>query len=124
MSTVRCFACGEMRHYVQQCPKKKRKKQDGMAATTKEEEFASQFERECAFIGCCLSVETPSSGWCADKVEEVPQIENVVTHGDGDSIFEDIIFRGDSSTRDNFSFRIVEQTNNWCRGFRASEIDE
>jgi hypothetical protein len=25
MSTVRCFACGEMGHYVGQCPKKKKK---------------------------------------------------------------------------------------------------
>jgi hypothetical protein len=27
MSTVRCFACGEMGHYAGQCPKKKKKKQ-------------------------------------------------------------------------------------------------
>jgi hypothetical protein len=26
MSTVRCFACGEMGHYAGQCPKKKKKK--------------------------------------------------------------------------------------------------
>jgi hypothetical protein len=42
---------------------------------------SAQFERECAFIGCCLSVETPSNGWCTDRVEEVPQIESVVSHG-------------------------------------------
>jgi hypothetical protein len=46
-----------------------------------EEEFTAQFERECAFIGCCLTVETPSSSWCVDRVEEVPQIESVVSHG-------------------------------------------
>jgi hypothetical protein len=40
ISKVRCFACGEMGHYVGQCPKRKKKKQqDGMAATTEEEEF-------------------------------------------------------------------------------------
>jgi hypothetical protein len=77
---VRCFSCGEMGHYVGQCPKKK-KKQCGTAVTTEEEEFSAQFERECAFIGCCLSVETPSNGWCTDRVEEVPQIESVVSHG-------------------------------------------
>jgi hypothetical protein len=50
MSKVRCFACGEMGHYVGQCPKKKKKQQDGTAATTEEEEFTAQFERECAFV--------------------------------------------------------------------------
>ena len=28
-----------------------------------------------------LSVDTPSNGWCADKIEEVSQIESVVSHG-------------------------------------------
>jgi len=32
--------------------------------------------------------------------------------------------RGDWSTRDNFSFRVAEQTISWCRGFRASMIDD
>jgi hypothetical protein len=71
MSKVKCFACGEMGHYVGQCPKKM-KKQGGTAATAKEQEFTAQFERECAFIVWCLAVETPSSSWCVDKVEEVP----------------------------------------------------
>ena len=38
-------------------------------------------------------------------------------------VFVDTIFRGDRSTRDNFSFRVVEATG-WCRGFRESDIDE
>jgi hypothetical protein len=79
MSTVRCFACGEMGHYAGQCPKKK--KQDGMAATAEEVEFTTQFERECAFVICCLSIDTPSGGWCADRVEEIPQIESVLSRG-------------------------------------------
>jgi hypothetical protein len=80
MSIVICFVCGEMEHYVGQCPKKKQ--QYGTAAATKEEEeFTAQFERECAFVNCCLSVDTPSSSWCVDKVEEVSQIESVVSHG-------------------------------------------
>jgi hypothetical protein len=28
-----------------------------------------------------FSVDTPSSSWCVDRVEEVPQIESVVSHG-------------------------------------------
>jgi hypothetical protein len=35
----------------------------------------------------------------------------------------DTIFKGDWSTRDSSSFRVVE-TEGWCKGFRASEIDE
>jgi hypothetical protein len=59
MSTVRCFACGEMGHYAGQCPKKK-KKQDMLAVTTEEIEFEEKFARECAFI-TTLSAITPSS---------------------------------------------------------------
>jgi hypothetical protein len=35
----------------------------------------------------------------------------------------DTNFRGDWSTRDSFSFRVVE-IEGWCRGFKASNIDE
>jgi hypothetical protein len=70
MSTVRCFACGEMGHYAGQCPKKnKKKKQDDTATTAKEVEFAAQFPRECAFVSC-LSVVTPSSVKWGNRVEE------------------------------------------------------
>jgi hypothetical protein len=55
--------------------------QDGMAATTKEEEFATQFARECAFVSCCLSVDTPSGGWWADRVEEVPLTQSIDSEG-------------------------------------------
>jgi hypothetical protein len=80
MSKVKCFVCGKMAHYAGRCPKKK-KKQCGSAVTAKEEEFSAQIERECAFVGCCLLVETPSNAWCADRVEEVPWIKRVVSHG-------------------------------------------
>ena len=67
---MRCFACGEMGHYVGQCPKRKKKRhQGGMAATAKEEEFDAQFARECAFVSYC-SVDAPSSVRWGDRVEE------------------------------------------------------
>jgi hypothetical protein len=49
--------------------------------TTEEEEFNTKFERECDFMGCCLTIETPYNSWYVDKVEEVPQIHSVTTHG-------------------------------------------
>jgi hypothetical protein len=71
MSTVRCFACGEMGHYAGQCPnkKKKKKQQDGTAAAAEEIEFSDQFARECAFIAT-LSTITPSSTSWGDRVDE------------------------------------------------------
>jgi hypothetical protein len=69
-SKVRCFACGEMGHYVGQCLKRKKKKQcDGTTTTTEEREFITQFESECAFVSY-LSVDTPSNVRWGDKVEE------------------------------------------------------
>jgi hypothetical protein len=56
MSKVKCFACKKMGHYVGQRPNKK--KRPGGTTTTTYEEFATQFERECAFLICCTSVET------------------------------------------------------------------
>jgi hypothetical protein len=55
MSTVRCFACGEMGHYAGQCPKKKKKQKDGSIATAEEIEFNEKFVRECIrdyFVYC------------------------------------------------------------------------
>jgi hypothetical protein len=69
MRTVRCFACGEMGHYARQCPKKKKKQQDGSAATAEEIEFSEKFARECAFM-TTLSVVTPSSIRWGDRVNE------------------------------------------------------
>jgi hypothetical protein len=65
MRKVKCIACQKTGHYVGQYPHKK--KQGGTAATTQEDEFPSQFERECYFIVCCSTVETPSSIWYVDS---------------------------------------------------------
>jgi hypothetical protein len=69
MNTVRCFACGEMSRYAGQCPKKKKKQQDGLATTAEEIEFNDKFARECAFT-TTLSVVTPSSIRWGDRVED------------------------------------------------------
>jgi hypothetical protein len=58
MSKVKCFVCKKIGHYVGQCPNRKK---GGTAATAKEAEFQTQFERECAFLICCTSVETTPS---------------------------------------------------------------
>jgi hypothetical protein len=70
MSTMRCFACGEMGHYAGKCPKKKKKNhQDDSASTVEEVEFRAQFERECALFSS-LSTVTPSNVRWGDRVEE------------------------------------------------------
>jgi hypothetical protein len=63
MSKVKCFVCQKMGHYAGQCPNRKKKKQGGIATTTEEDAFASQFKRECSLIVCCSIVETPSCIW-------------------------------------------------------------
>jgi hypothetical protein len=81
MSTVRCFACGEMGHYAGQCPKKKKKQQDGSATTAEEIEFSDQFARECAFI-TTLSTITPSNISWGDRVDEDRLTHNSDSEGD------------------------------------------
>jgi hypothetical protein len=81
MSTVRCFACGEMGHYAGQCPKKKKKQQDGSATTTEEIEFSEKFARECAFM-TTLSVVTPSNIRWGDRVEEDRLTHNSDSEGE------------------------------------------
>ena len=77
---MRCFACGEMGHYVGQCSKRKKKKQGGMAATTEEDEFATQFARECAFVSYLL-VDTPSNVRWGDRVEEDLLTQSIDSEG-------------------------------------------
>jgi hypothetical protein len=81
MSTVRCFACGEMGHYAGQCPKKKKKQQDGSVATAEEIEFSDRFARECAFIAT-LSAITPSSISWGDRVDEDQLTHSSDSEGD------------------------------------------
>jgi hypothetical protein len=60
MSKVKCFVCKNMGHYAGQCPNRKKKKR-GTTAIAEEAEFQTHFERECAFLICCTSVETTPS---------------------------------------------------------------
>jgi hypothetical protein len=66
MSKVKFFVSKKMGHYVGQCPNRKKKK-GGTAATAEEAEFQTLFERECAFLICCTSVETAPSIWYIDS---------------------------------------------------------
>jgi hypothetical protein len=69
MSSVRCFACRDLGHYVGQCLKKNKKQPDVSTATTEELEFDEQLVRECAFMNT-LSVVTPSNIIWGDRVED------------------------------------------------------
>jgi hypothetical protein len=66
MSKVKCFVCKKFGHYVGQCPNR-RKKKGSTTATTKEIDFQTQFQRECAFLTCCTSVETTPRIWYIDS---------------------------------------------------------
>jgi hypothetical protein len=66
MSKVKCFVCKKFGHYVGQCPNRKKKK-GGTTATTKEADFQTQFQRECAFHICCSSVESSPCIWYIDS---------------------------------------------------------
>jgi hypothetical protein len=48
MSKVKCFACKKMGYSARQCPN--RKKRPGGTTTTIDEEFTTQFERECGLF--------------------------------------------------------------------------
>jgi hypothetical protein len=66
MSKAKCFVCKKMWHYAGQCPNRKKKK-GGTTTTTEEAKFQTLFERECAFLICCTSVETKPSIWYIDS---------------------------------------------------------
>jgi hypothetical protein len=66
MSKVKCYVCKKFGHYAGQCPNKKKKK-GGTAATIEEIDFQTQFQRECAFLICCASVELALSIWYIDS---------------------------------------------------------
>jgi hypothetical protein len=67
MSIVKCFACNKIGHYAGQCPNRKKKKQGGIATSTEEDEFASQFEREMSSLVSLSTIQTPSSVWYIDS---------------------------------------------------------
>jgi hypothetical protein len=63
---VKCFVCKKFRHYVGQCPNRKKKK-GGRAATTEQTDFQTQFQKECAFHACCSSLEFSPHIWYIDS---------------------------------------------------------
>jgi hypothetical protein len=52
-----------MGNYDGKCPNKNKKKYSGIAVTTKEDAFASHFQRECSLIVCFSTTESPSRIW-------------------------------------------------------------
>ena len=46
MSTVKCFACHKMGHYVAMCLNKKKKKQQQTIASVEIDDFATRFQSE------------------------------------------------------------------------------
>jgi hypothetical protein len=67
MSKVKCFACNQLGHYVDSVPTGRRRSRVVLQRTIEEDEFASQFERECSLIVCCSTIESPSSVWYIDS---------------------------------------------------------
>jgi hypothetical protein len=65
-SKVKFFACKRMGHYAGHCPNMK-KRSGGTTTTTDEAEFQAQFERECAFLICCTSIEMTANIWYIDS---------------------------------------------------------
>jgi hypothetical protein len=66
MSKMKFFVCKKFGHYAGQCPNRKNKK-GGTAATAEEIDFQTQFQRECAFLISCTSVEMAPSIWYIDS---------------------------------------------------------
>jgi hypothetical protein len=56
-----------MGHYARQCPNMRKKNHGGTTTSAKDDEFASQFEREISSIVSMSTVETPSSVWYIDS---------------------------------------------------------
>ena len=65
MSKVKCWACQKI--YAAMCPERKNKGKKGTVASTKVEQFASQFDRDFAFITSTFSRSTSSDVWYIDN---------------------------------------------------------
>eukprot|EP00253_Pinus_taeda_P032489 PITA_32489 len=67
MSKVKCFACGKMGHCVVQCPNKKGKMKQGVAASVDVDDFATIFDSECALVASLATHVTSSHAWFIDS---------------------------------------------------------
>ena len=64
---MKCWNCQKMGHYAVVCPEKKKKKgkNQSMAASTEIQDFTDSFDREFGFIAC----ESTNAGSLATEVE-------------------------------------------------------
>ena len=60
MSKIKCWACQKMGQYAATCPERKNKGKKGTVASAEVEQFASQFDRDFAFITSTSSRSTSS----------------------------------------------------------------
>ena len=67
MSKVKCWACQKMGHYAATCPERKNKGKKGTAASIEVEQFASQIDKDFAFITSTSSRSTSSDVWYIDS---------------------------------------------------------
>ena len=65
---MKCWCCQKMGHYAVVCPEKKKKgKNQTMAASAEIEDFSDSFDREFGFIAC----ESTRAGAPATEVQRV-----------------------------------------------------
>eukprot|EP00253_Pinus_taeda_P032436 PITA_32436 len=67
MSNVKCWACQKIEQYATTCPERKNKGKKGTAALEEVEQFASQFNKDFAFITSRSSRSTSSNVWYIDS---------------------------------------------------------
>ena len=64
LSTVKCFACHKMGHYVATCPNKKKQQQQQTAASAEIEDFVARFQSEFSLCTGYIERESIHSHQC------------------------------------------------------------